>query len=79
MRTSLSWYSPDPSFWVESPCAAIRPCEVEVDTVTAVLVVDGEDLLADVLLVAPCLVCPVLALHNVYIVQSYSPVLKNPL
>ena len=65
MRTSLSWYSPDPPFWVESPSAAIRPCEVEVDAVAAVLVVDGEDLLADVLLVAPCLVCPVLALERV--------------
>ena len=65
MRTSLSWYSPDPPFWVESPSAAIRPCEVEVDAVAAVLVVDGEDLLADVLLVAPGLVCPVVALDRV--------------
>ena len=65
MRTSLSWYSPDPPFWVESPSAAIRPCEVEVDAVAAVLVADGEDLLADVLLVAPGLVCPVVALDRV--------------
>ena len=65
MRTSLSWYSPDPSVGVESPSAAIRPCEVEVDAVATVIVLDGEDLLADVLLVAPDLVCPVVALDRV--------------
>ena len=65
MRTSLCWNSPDPPFWVESPSAAIRPCEVEVDAVAAVLVADGEDLLADVLLIAPGLVCPVVALDRV--------------
>ena len=50
---------------VEVPSAAVSPCEVEVDAVAAVLVLDGEDLLADVLLVAPCLVCPVVALERV--------------
>ena len=65
MRTSLSWYSPDPPFWVESPSAAIGPVEVEVDAVAGVFVVDGEDKLADVLLVAPNLVCPVVALDRV--------------
>ena len=47
------------------PSPAIRPGDVEVDAVAGMLVVDGEDLLADVLLVAPCLVCPVLALERV--------------
>ena len=63
MKTSFSWYSPDSPLRVEAPRAAIRPCEVEVDAVAVVL--DGEDLLADVLLVAPGLVCPVVALDRV--------------
>ena len=61
----MSWYSPDPSLGVEAPSAAIRPCEVEVDAVAAVLVVDGEDKLADILLVALVLVCPIVALDRV--------------
>ena len=65
MRTSLSWYSPDPPLRVETSGAAIRPCEVEVDAVAAVLVLDGEDELADVLLVAPHLVRPIDALEGV--------------
>ena len=65
MRTSLSWYSPDPPLWVETSGAAIRPCEVEVDAVAAVLVLDGEDELADVLLVAPDLVRSIDALEGV--------------
>ena len=65
MRTSLSWYSPDPPLRVETSGAAIRPCEVEVDAVAAVLVLDGEDELADVLLVAPDLVHPIDALERV--------------
>ena len=65
MKTSFSWYSPDSPLRVEAPSAAIRPCEVEVDAVAAVLVVDGEDKLADVLLVTPGLVCPVVALDRV--------------
>ena len=64
-KFDLSQYSPDSSLGVEVSSAAIRPCDVEVDAVAAVLVLDGEDLLADVLLVAPGLVGPVDALDRV--------------
>ena len=47
------------------PSPAIRPGDVEVDAVAGMLVVDGEDLLADILLIAPCLVCSVHTLERV--------------